>query len=63
MEPKHWSSCAVYNAPAYPPGPCDCGGFKPTEPREAEPEPAEEAPSQKENDEPGDPNDPRCPSP
>jgi len=22
----HLSSCAVHNAPAYPPGPCDCGG-------------------------------------
>ena len=26
--PKHWSDCAVYNGPAYKPGPCDCGGFK-----------------------------------
>lgn len=23
----HWSDCAVHNAPAYPPGPCDCGGY------------------------------------
>lgn len=23
---KHWSDCAVYNAPAYPNGPCNCGG-------------------------------------
>lgn len=22
--PRHWSDCSVYNAPAYPPGPCDC---------------------------------------
>lgn len=21
----HWSSCAVYNEPAFPRGPCDCG--------------------------------------
>jgi hypothetical protein len=21
----HWSDCAVYNEPAYPNGPCDCG--------------------------------------
>jgi len=21
----HWSDCAVHNAPAYEPGPCDCG--------------------------------------
>lgn len=26
----HWSDCAVHNAPAYEPGPCDCGGFFPT---------------------------------
>ena len=24
---KHWSDCAVHNAPAYPSGKCDCGGF------------------------------------
>lgn len=24
---RHWSSCAVHNEPAYPNGPCDCGGF------------------------------------
>jgi hypothetical protein len=24
----HYSSCAVNNAPALPPGPCDCGGYK-----------------------------------
>lgn len=24
----HWSDCAVYNAPAYEPGPCDCGWAK-----------------------------------
>jgi hypothetical protein len=23
----HWSDCAIYNAPAYEPGPCDCGGL------------------------------------
>ena len=23
----HWSDCAVYNAPADLPGPCDCGGL------------------------------------
>jgi hypothetical protein len=23
--PQHASDCAVHNAPAYPPGPCDCG--------------------------------------
>jgi len=27
--PRHWSSCAIYNAPAYPAGPCDCGGNAP----------------------------------
>ena len=25
--PGHWSDCAVYNAPAYEPGLCDCGGL------------------------------------
>lgn len=25
----HWSSCAVHNEPAYPAGPCDCGGLAP----------------------------------
>ena len=24
----HWSDCAVHNAPAYKPGPCDCGWAK-----------------------------------
>ncbi|MEG9528384.1 MAG: hypothetical protein MIL41_21885 [Hyphomicrobiales bacterium] len=24
----HWSDCAVHNEPAYPAGPCDCGGFR-----------------------------------
>lgn len=24
---EHWSSCAVNNAPALEPGPCDCGGY------------------------------------
>jgi len=23
---KHYSSCAVHNMPAFPAGPCDCGG-------------------------------------
>lgn len=27
LKPGHWSSCAIYNAPAYPVGPCDCGGY------------------------------------
>lgn len=26
-ERGHWSDCAVYNAPALPPGPCNCGGL------------------------------------
>jgi hypothetical protein len=29
----HWSYCAVHNEPAHPIGPCDCGGFKPEEPK------------------------------
>jgi hypothetical protein len=24
---RHWSDCAVHNAPAYEAGPCDCGGI------------------------------------
>lgn len=24
---QHWSDCAVHNEPAYPAGPCDCGGY------------------------------------
>jgi hypothetical protein len=24
---QHWSDCAVHRAPAYDPGPCDCGGI------------------------------------
>ena len=24
----HFSDCAVYNEPAYPAGPCDCGAIK-----------------------------------
>lgn len=24
----HWSDCAIYNAPACEPGPCDCGGLE-----------------------------------
>ncbi len=27
----HWSDCAVYNEPALPAGPCDCGGFDESE--------------------------------
>lgn len=23
----HWSDCAIYNGPAFEPGPCDCGGL------------------------------------
>jgi len=26
--PMHWSDCAIYNAPAMEPGPCDCGAIK-----------------------------------
>lgn len=26
-EPQHWSDCAVHNAPALKPEPCDCGGY------------------------------------
>lgn len=25
----HWSDCALHSGPAYPPGPCDCGGQAP----------------------------------
>lgn len=25
----HWSDCATHNEPAYPNGPCDCGGNAP----------------------------------
>jgi hypothetical protein len=25
----HWSDCSVHNEPAYPNGPCDCGGYQP----------------------------------
>lgn len=28
-EIEHYSSCAVYNEPAYPKGKCDCGGYRP----------------------------------
>lgn len=28
-EVKHWSDCAVHNAPELEPGPCDCGGYTP----------------------------------
>ncbi len=31
-QPSHWSSCAVYNEPAFPAGPCDCGGYAPGKP-------------------------------
>lgn len=27
MTKGHWSDCAIYNAPAFEPGPCDCGGL------------------------------------
>lgn len=27
MTNGHWSDCAVYNEPAYPKGPCNCGGL------------------------------------
>ncbi len=26
---QHWFSCALHNRPAFPVGPCDCGGYKP----------------------------------
>lgn len=26
--PFHWSDCSVYNEPAEPAGPCDCGAAK-----------------------------------
>lgn len=26
-QPGHWSDCTIYNEPAYPAGPCDCGGL------------------------------------
>lgn len=37
VEIEHWSDCAVHSEPAYPAGPCDCGGFimVPREPTEA----------------------------
>lgn len=25
--PEHWSDCAAHNEPAYPNGPCNCGGY------------------------------------
>lgn len=25
---RHWSDCAIHNAPALPAGPCDCGGLE-----------------------------------
>ena len=28
MSIVHWSDCSVYNAPAFEPGPCDCGAAK-----------------------------------
>jgi hypothetical protein len=31
MTKVHYSDCAVHNAPAYAPGPCDCGGLELTE--------------------------------
>jgi hypothetical protein len=27
-ELKHWSDCAVHNEPAFPNGPCNCGGYR-----------------------------------
>lgn len=27
MNTGHWSDCATNNEPAYPAGPCDCGGL------------------------------------
>lgn len=33
-ELHHYSGCAVHNAPAYEPGPCDCGGYIPAPERE-----------------------------
>lgn len=24
---KHWSDCALHREPAYPAGPCNCGGI------------------------------------
>lgn len=27
LQRLHWSDCAVHNEPAYPNGPCDCGGL------------------------------------
>ncbi len=27
MSDGHWSDCAVHNEPAYPAGPCNCGGL------------------------------------
>ena len=27
MTKSHWSDCAIYNEPAYPTGPCNCGGL------------------------------------
>lgn len=32
----HYSDCAVHNAPAYPPGPCDCGMLEIADPVEVE---------------------------
>lgn len=28
---NHYSDCAVHNGPAYPAGPCDCGGGETSE--------------------------------
>ncbi len=28
MERKHYSDCAVHNAPCFSSGECDCGGIK-----------------------------------
>jgi hypothetical protein len=40
----HLSDCALHNAPAYKPGPCDCGGWAPNTMYTAPP--AEAAPEQ-----------------
>lgn len=29
IDDEHYSSCAVYNEPAFPKGKCDCGGYRP----------------------------------
>jgi len=39
VEKLHWSDCALHRAPAFEPGPCDCGGYDPE--RDETPEKAE----------------------